>query len=538
MRKGLSKDLIARVLGARPKYTVKGLEEMFPLRNLPQGAMVTRVAPSPTGFMHLGNFYQYLINYKLAKQTGGIFYLRVEDTDTKREVTGAVDVIFKTVKNFDMLPDEGPEQGLSPEALAKGGGNYGPYYQSERKDIYHSVVAQLLEDGRAYPCFLTSEEMDEIREKQKAAGWPTGIYGEWARDRDLTQDEIIARLDAGEVPSIRLYSTADRTQKIFCKDIVRGSIAFPQNDEDVVLIKSGDGLPTYHFAHVVDDHFMRTTNVVRGEEWLPSLPLHIQLFNIMGWTAPAYIHTSTLDTIDVETGNQRKLSKRKDPQANMEFFFEQGWPTYALLEYLVNIISSGYEEAKAKGQVKSVWDYEIRPKKIPQSSALFDMKKLEWWAREFIATLPTTKLLDEVLCWAGEYSPDWYERIQADTGYVYEILDIERDNPKRIRKDFVTWKQTLEEVAYFFDDLFVPNTKFDFNRKALTEFLLVFDEFDEKDIWWGKVVEIAEMFGLKNGDVAMNLRAALTGRTNTPDLHSIIRVMGGDKVRARIKSLI
>lgn len=354
MRPGLSPDLIKRLL-PDAKWTVAELEGKFPVRDLPDSAMVTRFAPSPTGYMHIGGLYQMLIDYKLAKQSGGVFILRIEDTDTKREVEGAVDLILQTAEKFKLNPDEGI-------SIIKTG-DYGPYQQSMRKDIYHSVAAHLLATGSAYPCFLTAAEMEEIRENQKLSGLPTGIYGGFARDRDLSEDEIIARVDAGEMPSIRLYSNADKNEKIFCKDAVRGSIAFPQNDEDIVLIKSNDGLPTYHFAHLVDDHFMHTTHVVRGEEWLPSFPLHVQMFNMMNWKAPAYVHTSTLDTIDDETGKQRKLSKRKDLQANVAQFIESGWPVDAVLEYLFNIIASGYEEDKLKGKVKNIWEYELKLKK-------------------------------------------------------------------------------------------------------------------------------------------------------------------------------
>ena len=524
MRNGLSPDLIARVLGAAPKYTLAELEEKFPPRNLPGGAFVTRFAPSPTGYMHLGGLYQALIDCKLAYDTGGVFMLRIEDTDTKREVADAVKIIQDSMQRFGLKYNDMPE--------------YGPYYQSQRRDIYHSVVADLLARGLAYPCFLTAAEMDRIRENQKAAGFATGIYGEFARDRDITDDEIIRRLDAGEVPSIRLYSTGNPQQRIFCKDAVRGSIGFPENNEDIVLIKSNDGLPTYHFAHLCDDHFMRTTHVVRGEEWLPSFPLHIQLFRMMGWTPPMYIHTSTIDKIDVDTGKQRKLSKRHDPEANVAFFLADGWPCEAVLEYLGNIAASGYEEAKSKGQVKSIWEYSLRPKKIPMSGALFDMKKLEWWAREFIATLPVDELAQRVMAWANEYDLQWAARIGDNPEYLKNILGIERDNPKRIRKDFITWRQTLDEIAYFWDDLFAQNTEYEFNHDLLRAFLETFDICDDKDTWWNKIVEIATATGVKNGDVAMNLRVAVTGRTNTPDLYSVMQVMGADKVVARIKEIL
>ena len=524
MRNGLSKDLIARVLGGTPKYTLEELEAKFPPRNLPDGAFVTRFAPSPTGFMHIGNLYSVLIDYKLAQQSKGVFMLRIEDTDTKREVQGAVDVVKSAMRDFGFL--------YNNDVV------YGPYYQSQRKDIYHSVAAELLATGRAYPCFLTADDMENIRENQKAAGFATGIYGEFARDRDLTEEDIVAHLDNGEVPSIRLYSMGNTEQRIFCKDAVRGSIGFPESNEDIVLIKSNDGLPTYHFAHLCDDHFMHTTHVVRGEEWLPSLPLHVQLFRMMGWNTPMYIHTATLDKIDSETGKQRKLSKRKDPEANVAFFLQEGWPVDAVIEYLGNILASGYEEAKMKGQVKTFWDYEMRPKKIPMSGALFDMKKLEWWAKEFIGSLPVPELVNRVVTWANEYGTDVNKMQVADVAYLTGVLGIERDNPKRVRKDFITWSQTLENVAFFWDELFVPNTEYEFNRDALREFLATYDATDDKDTWWAKIVAVAEKTGLKNGDVAMNLRVALSGRTNTPDLYSIMTVMGGDRVKNRIEGAI
>lgn len=524
MRDGLSKDLIARVLGAAPKYTLEELEAKFPPRQLEEGAFVTRFAPSPTGFMHIGNLYGALIDYKLAQQSNGVFMLRIEDTDTKREVSGAVEIVKNAMASFGLQYNNDEK--------------YGPYYQSKRKDIYHSVAAYLLEKGLAYPCFLKPTEMDEIRKKQTAAGFATGIYGEFARDRDLTDKEIIAHLDNGEVPSIRLYSNGNPENRIYCKDAVRGSISFPENNEDLVLIKSNDGLPTYHFAHLVDDHFMRTTHVVRGEEWLPSLPLHYQLFRTMGWMPPLYIHTSTLDKIDLETGKQRKMSKRKDPECNVAFFLTEGWPTESVIEYLGNILASGYEDAKMKGMVKNYWEYEMKPKKIPMSGALFDMKKLEWWAKEYIATLPVPDLVKFVVGWAKKYGSDDNKKQIADIDYLTSILSIERDNPKRIRKDFITWKQTLNEIAPFFDFLFVPNKEYEYNTDALREFIMTFDENDDKDAWWQKIVCTAEKLGLKPGEVAMNLRVAVLGRTNTPDLYSVMQVLGGKRVRDRIGMII
>lgn len=525
MRNGLSKDLIARVLGGAPKYTLDELESKFPPRQLLEGALVTRFAPSPTGYMHLGNLYSALIDYKLANQSNGVFLLRIEDTDTKREIKEAVDIVINSLAKFGIKNDND----LS---------DYGPYYQSQRKDIYHSVVAYLLERGLAYPCFLSQEEMDSIREKQSAAGMATGIYGEFARDRDISEEDIIKHLDNGETPTIRLYSMGNPENRIYFKDFVRGSISVPENNEDIVLIKSTDRLPTYHFAHLVDDHFMRITHVVRGEEYFGTVALHIQMFRMMGWQLPNYIHTATLDKIDEETGKQRKMSKRKDPENNVAFFLEQGWPTGAVIEYLGNILAPGYEEAKLKGQVKSFWDYELRPKKIPASGSLFDMKKLEWWSKEYIATLPVDVLVQNVVDWANEYGDDNNKKQISDVDYLTSVLSIERDNPKRIRKDFITWQQTLAEVAYFWDFLFVPNKEYEYNKDVLKEFANTFNGADDKDTWWNKIVEIANKFGIKPGDVAMNLRVAMTGRTNTPDLYSLMHVLGGERVLDRINMVL
>ena len=533
MRSGLSKSLITRVLGGAPKWTLAELEKKFPPRNLPEGAMVTRFGPSPTGFFHTGNLYPTILDKCLSKGSGGVFVLRIEDTDTKRSVPGAVGVVVGSLAKFGLYVDEGM---ISDD---KEIGNYGPYTQSKRKDIYHSVAAELLATGSAYPCFLTPEEMEDVRAIQSKAGLPTGIYGEWSRDRDLTESEIIDRLDAGGIPSIRLYSAGDRSQKIFCKDAVRGSLAFPQNDEDIVLIKSTDGLPTYHFAMLCDDHFMRITHVIRDLGYLPSFSLHIQMFNMMGWDPPVFIHNATIDVLDSDTGNRRKLSKRKDRVASVASLWADGWAPESIIEYIFNIIVSGYEEAKIKNPSLSIFDFPIKLKKLPVSGALFDMKKMEWWAREFIATLSVDELTRRVIGWAKEYSPEWTARISGNEDYLKSILGIERDNPNRIRKDFVTWKQTLEEVEYFFDELFKGNeNEKQVNKNELVEFLKTFDISDNKDVWWNKIKDIATKLGLSNGDVAMALRVALTGRTNTPDLYSIMQVMGKERITKRIKNAL
>jgi glutamyl-tRNA synthetase len=430
-----------------------------------------------------------------------------------------------------------------------------------------------LATGGAYPCFMTQKEMDDIRESQEKSGLPTGIYGEYARDRNLSEEEITALLDAGNIPSIRWYCTGDDSKKVFVKDVARGSIAIPEWNKDEVLIKSADGLPTYHFAHLVDDHFMRTTHAVRDESWLGTAALHVMLFAMMGWDAPLYYHTPTLDKIDEETGNRRKLSKRKDPEFSVANWWLAGWPAEAILEYLFNLIASGYEEEKLKKPETNIWNYPIKIKKMPTSGALFDMKKLEWWAKEFIATMSTDDLTNKVINWANEYSSEWSTRLNGQQDYLHSILSIERENPKRIRKDFITWQQTLEEISYFFDDEFYKQPtesyiafaqqdndyennpqsfrarnyneiKQWFNSKKLkgskageilTEFLKTFDINDDRNTWWDKIKEILNRVEEKSKDPAESLRVALTGRTNTPDLYSIMQVMDDKRVRERIE---
>lgn len=533
MRKKISEDLIYKILKIVPKYTIEDLEKLYPERSLEASAIVSRFAPSPTGFMHIGNLYQAFINYKLAKQSKGIFILRIEDTDSKREVEGAVDLIDSTLEKFNLIPDE---------SSYKLTGKYGPYKQSERKDVYFSVVAELLRKGLAYPCFLSSKDMEEIRNKQMSLGVPTGIYGDWAKYRDLDEESILEKLKEGIIPSIRLYSLGDPDKKIVYKDLSRGLLHLPENNEDIVLIKSNDGLPTYHFAHLVDDHFMRTTNVIRGEEWLPSLPLHLQLFKMMNWKAPVYTHTSTLDKIDNITGKQRKLSKRHDFEASVNNFIKDGWEPEVLLEYLLNILSSGYEEAKGKDKDINLWNYDINLKKIPISGVLFDIKKLQWWAKEYIACLSIEELFLKIINWINEFEPEFKELIKdkEQLEYLRNILSIERENKDRIRKDFINWKQTIEEIKYFWDKYLDRSLieSFEFNKLAVSMFLESFDIKDSKDIWWKKICDIANKLSLKKGDLAMNLRVCVCGRKNTPDLYSIMQVMGKDIVINRIKNIL
>ncbi|MDR0803914.1 MAG: glutamate--tRNA ligase [Rickettsiales bacterium] len=516
-RQPLSEQLIKRVLPGAA-HSIAELEDRYPPRSLASGAVVSRVAPSPTGFMHTGTVYQALIAKKLTAASGGVFYLRLEDTDTARTVPGADKIIMDGLNYFGLNPDEG--QGA--------GGAYGPYLQSERKEIYDCVAAEFLRRGLAYPCFMTQDEIATIRESQKTNRARPGIYGAYARDRDLTNDQIAANLDAGKSLVIRLYSTGDAARTIVCNDLIRGDIEFPENDLDIPIIKS-DGLPTYHFAHLCDDHFMRTTHVVRTTEWLASLPLHIQLFRMIGWNPPLYMHPSTIDKLD--RGNRRKLSKRKDPETNVEFFMKSGYPRDAVLGYCMNLINSGYEEFIRDNPKKTVWDFDMRIDKMSASGAIFDMAKLDWFSREHIGALNAAEIYENIVAWARTWSPENSARLENNREYLEKIFDIERVNTDRVRKDFVCWSQTLDEVSYFFDG---QQAAGGVQQNVINKFLETFDISDDKDIWWGKIVAIADELGIKNGEAAMALRAALTGRRQTPDLYSIMQVMGEARVRQRL----
>ncbi len=554
MRTGLSDNLIKKLLPDL-KYSVEDLEKKYPPRNLPEGAEVVRIGPSPTGFMHLGTLYQAVVNRKIADQSNGVFFVRVEDTDGKRLVKGAIEVILNAMPKFGIKFDEGVQIDNSEV------GNYGPYIQSKRKDIYITYLAKWLAEGKAYPCFMSEDEIAEISDIQTKAGIRTGIYGEYAKYRDLSEEQIIEKLESGKKPIFRLYSDGNADEKIYVKDLVRGSIAMPQNDSDTIILKS-DGLPTYHFAHLIDDYLMGTTTVIRGVEWLASLPLHYQLFQTMGWNVPKYAHLSTIDKLDNE-GNRKKLSKREN-EANVFFFLESGFEPEAVLEYLYHIASSAYAEGKVKNPNLKWSDINLNLKKMNQSGALFDTKKLESISREFISTLSNNELYNRVKSWIKNYNSDWNNWLNDNEDYLRAILSIERDNPKRIRKDFITWSQTLNEISYFRDDLFnlsLPAFLTIINKKELGEVKNIlkdirnsYDENSDSETWFESIREIGLKYGYaKNlkeqnaepekyignvSDVAGFLRVALTGRLNTPDIYSIMKVMGKDRVISRIDNII
>ena len=525
-------------------------EEKYPERNLPEGAMVLRIGPSPTGNVHIGTIYQALIAKKLAKQTGGVFFLRIEDTDQKREIENGIKQIIDALRDFDLEPDEG----MISETEWKG--NYGPYRQSFRKEIYQSYAKYMLQQGKAYPCFATKEELDEIRAKQEAAKIRTGYYGIWAKYRTLPLNEAAKKIKNGEEYIIRFKSQGREDKKIKHKDVIKGNVDFPENDQDVVIIKS-DGLPTYHFAHVVDDHLMHTTHVTRGDEWLSSVPLHLQLFYEMGFKAPKYAHTPTI--LKNDNGNKRKISKRKDPEAAVSYYKEEGIPAEAVKEYLLNIANSSFENWKRANPDKSIEDFDFQLNKMSVSGALLDIVKLLDIGKTVISKMTAEEVYNKSLIWAKEYDSELTKMLE-DKEYALKVFGIERGN-KKPRKDIAKWSEVKENIEYMYDNKFYENTKeYPYqviNDKESIEQILklyiekYFDENDDKQTWFDKIKELAGEMGYAKevkefkanpgmykahvGDVSTVLRIALTKRSNTPDMYEIMKVLGKTNVIKRFE---
>ena len=432
-------------------------EEKYPERDLPEGAIVTRFAPSPTGFVHIGGLYQSLIARKLATQTKGVFFLRIEDTDQKREVADAVTGIVDSLKEFEIEPDEG----MINENESKGA--YGPYKQSQRKEIYQAYAKYLIEQGKAYPCFCTPEEVEAIRQKQEAAKIRPGYYGVWAKCRKITVEDAIKRIQNGEKYIIRFKSPGREDRKIKHHDVIKGNVEFPENDQDIVIIKA-DGLPTYHFAHVVDDHLMHTTHVIRGDEWLSSVPLHLQLFHELGFKAPKYAHIAPIMKND--NGNKRKLSKRKDPEAAVSFYTEQGIPPEAVKEYLLNIANSNFENWRRANKDKSIDEFELQLNKMSVSGALFDMIKLVDVSKTVISKMSAEEVYNYSYKWAKKYDAELVE-ILKDKDYALKVFGIERGN-KKPRKDISKWSDVKENIEYMYDKLF-ENSNADYPYQVIND---------------------------------------------------------------------
>ena len=525
-------------------------EEKYPARDLPDGAKVLRVAPSPTGNVHIGTIYQALIAKKVAEQTGGVFYLRVEDTDQKREVEGGIEQIIKSLNDFDLTPDEG----MLSETESKG--NYGPYKQSLRKEIYQAYAKYLIEQGKAYPCFCSPEELDEIRAKQEAAKVRPGYYGIWAKCRTITVEEATEKIKNGENYIIRFKSPGREDKKIRHHDVIKGNVDFPENDQDIVIIKA-DGLPTYHFAHAVDDHLMGTTHITRGDEWLSSVPLHLQLFYELGFEAPKYAHTATL--LKNDNGNKRKISKRKDPEAAASYYLEEGIPSEAVKEYLLNIANSNFENWRRANPDKSINEFEFQLNKMSVSGALFDMIKLLDVSKTVISKMTAEEVYSKAYEWASKYDPELAD-ILKDKEYALKVFSIERGN-KKPRKDISKWSDVKENISYMYDEMFekdkseypfqVINEKEDIGKILKLYIEKYYDEDDDKQAWFDKIKELSgelgyakevkefkenpDMYKAHVGDVSTVLRVTLTKRTNTPDMYEIMQVLGKERVIQRLE---
>ena len=546
---------LAELLFPNIKETPETMEEKYPIRNLPEGAKVTRLGPSPTGFIHLGNLYGAFVDERLAHQSGGVFFLRIEDTDDKRYVEGAVETIIDSLEFFDIRFDEGA--GKTGET-----GEYGDYTQSHRGDIYACFAKKLVEQGDAYPCFLTEEEIADIRSKQEAAKTNPGIYGEYSPYRDIDFDKAKELLDSGKQYVIRLKSTGNPDQsgpdvkKFSIEDGIRGTLEMPENFQDTVLLKT-TGIPTYHFAHVVDDHLMRTTHVVRGEEWLPSLPIHVELFGKLGWELPIYCHTAQLMKLG-EDGNKRKLSKRHDPELSLDYYRKLGYHPAAVREYLLTILNSNFEEWRAENQDADIDAFEFTTEKMSNSGALFDLDKLNDVSKDVMLRIPAKKIIAFLKSWADEFKPE-AKTIFADEDYLEKIIDLGRNDAKP-RKDLVYAEQILDFISYFFDDLYKPEEGFPEEvpsedvPKILEKYLETYSHSDDQSQWFDKIREIATELGYAAkpkdfkkepdkykghvGHVSTVIRVALMGRSQSPDVHSIQQILGEDRTRNRIKDKI
>lgn len=552
----MDNNKLAELLFPHIDKKTEDYEKLFPQRTLPEGAMVTRLGPSPTGFIHLGNLYGAFVDERLAHQSGGTFYLRIEDTDDKRYVEGAVETIITSLEFFGINFDEG--------ALLNGEkGIYGPYFQSDRGEIYQCFAKELVKKGLAYPCFLTEDELTEIRASQEAAKETTGIYGKYAeKSRNLSFEEISENINAGMPYVVRLKSTGNhdvpdgQIKYIHVEDAIRGTLSMPENNQDIVILKA-TGIPTYHFAHVIDDHLMRTTHVIRGEEWLMSLPVHVELFQKLGFEMPVYCHTAQLMKID--NGNKRKLSKRKDPELSLDYYRQEGYHPQAVKEYLLTILNSNFEEWRIENPDLPIDDFEFTTEKMSSGGALFDLNKLNDISKDVLVKIPAADLCSFMTDWAREFKPEILPLFEGHEDYITKILDLGRSGTKP-RKDLIYAKQIFEFISYFFDDYFkietgIPENVSDEDAvKILTKYLESYDHGDDQSQWFDKIRNIGTELGYAAkpkafkkhpeeykghvGHVSTVIRIALMGREQSPDIWEIQQILGEQRTRERIETLI
>lgn len=523
-------------------------EELYPHRELPEGARVTRLGPSPTGFIHLGNLYGAFADERLAHQSDGIFYLRIEDTDDKRYVEGAVETIIKSLDFFGIRFDEGA-------SMEGDTGMYGPYQQSKRADIYQCFAKELVLKGQAYPCFLTESEIGEIRDYQEKNKLNPGIYGEFAKCRELSLEEITSNIEKGMPYVMRLRSDGnpDNPETITVDDGIRGELSMPENTQDVVILKT-NGIPTYHFAHVVDDHLMRTTHVVRGAEWIPSLPIHVELFGKLGFELPVFCHTGQLMKID-EDGSKRKLSKRKDPELSLDYYRKEGYHPAAVREYLLTILNSNFEEWRIANPLAPAEDFHFTVEKMTGGGALFDLRKLEDVSKDVLIRISSEDLYSFLKLWAGEFRPDLMDRL-SDKDYWLKVLDLDRTGAKP-RKDLISAKQIIDYTNYFFEYIRqdeYPAEAANDKDVILTKYLETYDHSDDQTVWFEKIRAITDELGYAVkpkdykkhpedykghvGHVSTVIRIALTGRASSPDIWEIQQIMGEEKALGRIRNCI
>ncbi len=541
-------QLLAELLFPNVTETPDEVQARFPYRNLPEGAVVTRMAPSPTGFVHLGNLVQGMISERMAHQSGGVLFLRVEDTDAKREVPGAVEVLIDTLKHYSINFDEGATHDGDS-------GLYGPYRQRQRASIYHVFAKKLVSEGKAYPCFCTEDELTAMREQQEANKENFGYYGKYAIWRDRSIADIKAQLDAGMPWVLRFRSEGSIENQFKFDDLVKGKLTITENDIDNVLLKS-DGIPTYHFAHAVDDQLMRTTHVVRGDEWLPSLPFHIQLFQALGFKLPKYVHIGPLMKMDGTS--KRKLSKRKDPELALTYYKAEGFPVDAVREYLMGVLNSNFEDWRRANPDADINDFKFSPKKLNPAGSLFDYAKLTDVSKNVISKMTAEDVYTQLLAWAEEFDADFAEKLASDKDFAISILAIGRGG-KKPRKDIAVWKEAKPYMGFFYDEyLEAPqfDEKFDKTivKTVLEKFIASYDPADDSAAWFDKVKAITEQIGFTSdmkayradpaafpgtvADVSTFIRQAVTGKPNSPDLFTVMQILGKDRSLARIQKII
>lgn len=547
-------NYLAELLFPDVKETVDDIEKRFPERNLPEGAVVSRLAPSPTGFVHLGNIMQGLTSERLAHQSGGVLYLRVEDTDAKREVAGASEMLIEMLSHYGIIFDEGAALDENGKICDKG--TYGPYKQSKRAEIYHVYAKKLVREGKAYPCFCTEEELERFHAEQEAEKANFGYYGKWAKWRDRSIEDVEAELSAGKKWVLRFRSTGSIEHKFKYNDLIKGEVDITENDIDHVLLKS-DGIPTYHFAHAIDDHLMHTTHVVRGDEWLASLPFHIQLFNALGHKLPKYVHIGTLMKMD---GNsKRKLSKRKDPELALSYYKAQGYPTESVIEYMLTILNSNFEDWRRANPDAPIGDFKFSVKKMNAAGSLFDIAKLCDVSKNVIAKFDAEKVYSYVLEWAKDYDPDFAKELEAEKEASIAVLSIGRGG-KKPRKDIAVWTDVKDYMGFIFDGYYNAEGEYpeNFDKKLIADvlksYIEVYSENDEQTEWFDKIKDVSEKFGFARetkeykaspesykghvGDISAFIRVAVTGKQNAPDLYSVMKIMGKDKIVSRINAQI